>query len=173
MSNKYGIVRRFSRNKRFALISPGKETRIYSPAHCRAREGGKESVSAGNACTYRVVAAVADAGVCPPQTRKRGRGSASSWGSRQRVRSGCGSGSCDCFGFDLGSIYRVYARMRAPSLLSTTLLDATLRLERNQPREHIRTHVHINARTGTRAKTHHVQSRTSTRTYRTYTNGLM
>jgi len=33
-------------------------------------------------------------------------------GRRRREREGMvGSGSCDCFGFDLGSIYRVHARM--------------------------------------------------------------
>ena len=35
---------------------------------------------------------------------------------REKEREGVvGSGSCDCFGFDLGSIYRVHARMRPPT----------------------------------------------------------
>jgi len=102
-----------------------------------ARDREKENASAGRGYIHMVVAASdVDAGTCPPQARcaLKGRGrERARFGSegnsreterererrekgrrreREREREGVvGSESCDCFGFDLGSIYRVYARM--------------------------------------------------------------
>lgn len=150
MSNKYGNARfaprRFSRNKRFALISPREETRIYIHLHIVGHEKERKSASAGSglhACTY--VHGYNRPSLTPAfallRHEREGEDRRRALREPAEGESGCGSGSCDCFGFDLGSIYRVYARICALPLLSTTLFDATLRLERNRPREHTHTYI--------------------------------
>lgn len=102
----------------------------------REEEGEGEGMSAGVACIHGYSSRRRRRRRArPSQTRtQKGDGIGGREGRRrQRDRDGekraVGSGFCDCFGFDLGSIYRVYAYVPQPS-------DATLSLERNQPCEH-------------------------------------